>query len=51
LLISILSGRSVAQLTNSAEREQMRLEIQARLNQMLEGEKLSAVYFVDYVMQ
>ena len=51
LLISILSARSVAELTNSAEREQMRREIQARLNQMLEGEKLSAVYFVDYVMQ
>lgn len=51
LLISILSARTVTQLTSSTEREQMRSEIQARLNQLLEGEKLSAVYFVDYVMQ
>ena len=51
LLISILSARSVAQLTSSTEREQMRQEIQARLNQMLGNETLSAVYFVDYVMQ
>jgi len=51
LLISILSARTVTQLTSSTEREQMRQEIQARLNQLLEGDKLSAVYFVDYVMQ
>lgn len=51
LLISILSARTVTQLTSSTEREQMRREIQARLNQLLEGNKLSAVYFVDYVMQ
>ncbi len=51
LLISILSARTVTQLTSSTEREQMRKEIQGRLNQMLAGDKLSAVYFVDYVMQ
>lgn len=51
LLISILSARTVTQLTGSTEREAMRKEIQARLNQLLEGDKLSAVYFVDYVMQ
>jgi flagellar FliL protein len=51
LLISILSSRSVAQLTSSVEREQMRKDIQTRLNKMLGNETLSAVYFVDYVMQ
>ena len=51
LLISILSARTVTQLTSSTEREQMRKEIQTRLNQLLAGDKLSAVYFVDYVMQ
>jgi flagellar FliL protein len=51
LLISVLSARTVAELTNPTERENMRLEIQKRLEEMLNGEKLAAVYFVDYVMQ
>lgn len=51
LLISILSARTVTELTNPTERENMRREIQGRLNQMLGGEELTAVYFVDYVMQ
>jgi flagellar FliL protein len=51
LLISVLSARTVAELTNPAERESMRREIQTRLEDMLNGEKLAAVYFVDYVMQ
>ena len=51
LLISILSSRTVSQLTDHAEREKMRLEIQARLDKMLKGNQLLAVYFVDYVMQ
>ena len=51
LLISILSARTVTELTNPTERENMRREIRGRLNQMLGGEDLTAVYFVDYVMQ
>ena len=35
LLISILSARTVAQLTNPAERESMRKVIQQRINKML----------------
>lgn len=51
LLISVLSARTVSELTNPTERENMRREIQQRLEAMLNGEKLAAVYFVDYVMQ
>lgn len=51
VLISILSARSVEQLTDFQAREQMRREIKGRLNQLLGGEGLTAVYFVDYVLQ
>ncbi|GAB4317201.1 MAG: hypothetical protein Kow0074_05660 [Candidatus Zixiibacteriota bacterium] len=51
MLISVLSSRTVAQLTSTTEREKMRLEIQERLNQMLKKHQLLAIYFVDYVMQ
>lgn len=51
LLILVLSSRTVEELTNSRAREQMRQEILGRLNQLLGGEQLSAVYFVDYVLQ
>ena len=51
LLIQILSTRTVDQLTDAAARESMRREILQRLNQMVGGEQLSAVYFVDYVLQ
>ncbi len=51
LLIQILSTRTVEQLTDPAARESMRREILQRLNQMVGGEQLSAVYFVDYVLQ
>lgn len=51
ILISILSARSVEQLTDFQAREQMRREIKVRLNQLLGTEKLTAVYFVDYVLQ
>lgn len=51
VLISILSARSVEQLTDFQAREQMRREIKMRLNQLLGAEELTAVYFVDYVLQ
>lgn len=51
ILISILSARSVEQLTDFQAREQMRREIKMRLNQLLGAEELTAVYFVDYVLQ
>jgi len=51
MLISVLSSRTVTQLTDNTEREKMRQEIQARLNSMLGKNELLAVYFVDYVMQ
>lgn len=51
LLISILSSRTVEQLTNAGERERMRLEILDRLNQMVQPDRVLAVYFVDYVLQ
>ena len=51
LLILVLSSRTVEELTDSRSREQMRKEILGRLNQLLGGDQLSAVYFVDYVLQ
>jgi flagellar FliL protein len=51
LLILVLSSRTVEELTDSRSREQMRKEILARLDQLLGGDQLSAVYFVDYVLQ
>ncbi len=51
LLILVLSSRTVDELTNSQAREQMRREILGRLNQLMGGEQLTAVYFVDYVLQ
>ena len=51
LLITILSSRTVEQLTNATEREMMRGEITDRLNQLLGPDRVSAVYFVDYVLQ
>ncbi|HUU46234.1 MAG TPA: flagellar basal body-associated FliL family protein [Acidobacteriota bacterium] len=51
ILISILSARSVDQLTDFQAREQMRGEIRERLNRLLGSDELLAVYFVDYVLQ
>lgn len=51
LLITILSSRTVEQLTNTTEREMMRGEITERLNKLLGPDKILAVYFVDYVLQ
>ena len=51
LLIAILSARTVEQLTDTAERDNMRGEIKERLNELIGGEELAAVYFVDYVLQ
>jgi flagellar FliL protein len=51
VLISILSARSVEQLTDFQARERMRREIKQRLCKLLGSEALSAVYFVDYVLQ
>ncbi|MEW5874064.1 MAG: flagellar basal body-associated FliL family protein [Candidatus Zixiibacteriota bacterium] len=51
MLISILSSRTVPQLNDPKEREEMRGEIQKRISGMLDNQPLSAVYFIDYVMQ
>jgi len=51
MLITILSSRTVEQLTSSTERELMREEITNRLSTILGPGKISAVYFVDYVLQ
>jgi len=51
LLLSILSARTVEQLTDFQSRDQMRQEILLRLNRLLGSGDISAVYFVDYVLQ
>lgn len=51
LLMSILSSKTVDQLTDFTARETMREEIRTRLNALLKPEEVTAVYFVDYVLQ
>ncbi len=51
LLISILSSRTVDELTTASDRELMRSEIKQRLNHLLATKDIAAIYFVDYVLQ
>jgi len=50
-LISILSSKTVTQLTDAKQKEIMRYQIKKRLSQLLKTEKLTAVYYTDFVLQ
>lgn len=50
-LISILSSKTVTQLTDAKQKEIMRYQIKKRLSQLLKTDKLEAVYYTDFVLQ
>ena len=50
-LISILSSKTVTQLTDAKQKEIMRYQIKKRLSKLLKTKKLEAVYFTDFVLQ
>lgn len=50
-LISILSSKTVTQLTDAKQKEIMRYQIKKRLSQLLKTNKLKAVYYTDFVLQ
>ena len=50
-LITILSSKTVAQLTDAREKEIARLQIKKRLEQLLETEDIAGVYYTDFVLQ
>lgn len=50
-LITILSSKTVAQLTDAREKEIIRLQVKKRLMQMLKTKDLAGVYYSDFVLQ
>lgn len=50
-LITILSSKSVAELTDPRQKEITRYQIKKRLEQLMASEDLKAVYFTDFVLQ
>ena len=51
VLITILSAKTVAQLTDPKQKEIIRYQIKKRVSQLLEAEELMAVYYTDFVLQ
>jgi flagellar FliL protein len=50
-LITILSAKSVAQLTDPKQKEIVRYQIKKRVSQLMETNELTAVYYTDFVLQ
>ncbi len=50
-LITILSAKSVAQLTDPKQKEIARYQIKKRVSQLMETDELTAVYYTDFVLQ
>jgi len=50
-LITILSSKTVTQLTDAKQKEIMRYQIKKRLSKILQTEDLEAVYYTDFVLQ
>jgi flagellar protein FliL len=51
VLITILSSKTMAELTDAREKEVMRVQIKKRLQQLLNSDEPSAVYYTDFVLQ
>ena len=51
VLITILSSKTMAELTDAKEKEIMRVQIKKRLQQLLNSEEPNAVYYTDFVLQ
>jgi len=50
-LITILSSKTVAQLTDAKQKEIVRYQIRKRVSTLMGTEKLIGVYFTDFVLQ
>ncbi|MEW6412662.1 MAG: flagellar basal body-associated FliL family protein [Candidatus Zixiibacteriota bacterium] len=50
-LITILSSKTVQQLTDPKEKEIVRYQIKKRLCQLMESDGITGVYYTDFVMQ
>ncbi len=50
-LITILSSKTVAQLTDVKQKEIVRYQVKKRLSQLLNTDEISAVYYTDFVLQ
>ncbi len=50
-LITILSSKTVTQLTDARQKEIMRYQIKKRISRLLETDELAAVYYTDFVLQ
>jgi flagellar FliL protein len=50
-LITHLSSRTIDELTDPAAREQMRVAIRDMVNAVIAPQKVSAVFFLDFVLQ
>ncbi|KAA3635711.1 MAG: hypothetical protein DWP97_04255 [Calditrichaeota bacterium] len=50
-LITIMSSKTVAELTDARQKEVMRYQIKKRLSKLLHTEDLAGVYYTDFVLQ
>jgi len=50
-LITIMSSKTVAQLTDAKQKEIIRYQIKKRLSKLLDTKDLAAVYYTDFVLQ
>ena len=50
-LITIMSSKTVAQLTDAKQKEIIRYQIKKRVSQLLNTDDLAAVYYTDFVLQ
>ncbi|MFQ5499013.1 MAG: flagellar basal body-associated protein FliL [Candidatus Zixiibacteriota bacterium] len=50
-LITILSSKTVAQLTDTKQKEIIRYQIKKRIEKLLDTDELAGVYYTDFVLQ
>ena len=50
-LITILSSKTVAELTNAKQKEIIRYQVKKRLSDLLKTEEINGVYYTDFVLQ
>lgn len=50
-LITILSSKSVTQLTDPKQKEIVRYQIKKRVSDLMQTDKINGVYFTDFVLQ
>jgi flagellar FliL protein len=50
-LITILSSKTIAQLTDPKQKEVVRFQIKKRIGQLMSTDELAGVYYTDFVLQ